>query len=109
MSLLKVSHPRSILIKSDSKKQTKNVVKIRSSLQTNKLLNITPGPMDQDLQLPSELFECRYVDEKADVKQIPNEYYFESDHEALRSNPDYLALLKTYAILQAKKIQVFQF
>ena len=45
------------------------------------------------------------IEEKSNIKEIPGEYYFESDHEALRNNPDYLSLMKTYALLQAKKIQ----
>lgn len=35
-------------------------------------------------------------------------FYFESDHLALRDNPDYNAVLKTLAILQAQKIQALQ-
>merc|ERR1711976_475838 len=55
--------------------------------------------------MPSELFSCDYIQEKSEVKEVPGEYFFESDHEALRNNPDYLTLMKTYALLQAKKIQ----
>ena len=33
------------------------------------------------------------------------EFYFETDHDALRGNPDYLAVLKTLAILEAQKVQ----
>lgn len=33
------------------------------------------------------------------------EFYFETDHEALRGNPDYLAVLKSLAILEAQKVQ----
>lgn len=35
-----------------------------------------------------------------------NEFYFESDHLALRGDPDYSAVLRTIAILQAQRIQV---
>ena len=34
-----------------------------------------------------------------------NEFHFETDHDALRGNPDYLSVLKTLAILEAQKIQ----
>lgn len=33
------------------------------------------------------------------------EFYFESDHLALRDNPDYLAIMKTIVILSAQKVQ----
>ena len=33
------------------------------------------------------------------------EFYFESDHLALRDNPDYLAIMKTLVILSAQKVQ----
>ena len=33
------------------------------------------------------------------------EFYFETDHDALRGNPDYLTVLKTLAILEAQKVQ----
>ena len=33
------------------------------------------------------------------------EFSYETDHEALRGNRDYLAVLKTLAVLQAQKIQ----
>merc|ERR1712212_1266837 len=62
-------------------------------------------PFDDDLQMPSELFDCSFAQDKDEIKEIPGEFYFESDHEALRGNPDYSKLLKAYAVLQAKKIQ----
>lgn len=39
------------------------------------------------------------------VSATRNEFYFETDHDALRGNPDYLAVLKTLAVLQAQKVQ----
>ena len=56
--------------------------------------------------MPSEIFDCNFLEDKDEVKEIPGEFYFETDHEALRGNPDYHKLLKIYAVLQAKKIQV---
>ena len=61
----------------------------------------------------SEQFGCNYEkDLKTDLVRNTdkfggqrNEFYFETDHEALRGNPDYLAVLKTMAILQSQKIQ----
>jgi len=37
-----------------------------------------------------------------------DEFYFESDHLALKGNKDYLALLKVLAILQAQRIKVLE-
>jgi len=34
-----------------------------------------------------------------------SEFYFETDHDALRGNPDYLAVLQTLAVLEAQKVQ----
>ncbi len=64
--------------------------------------------LDTDLRMPSDLFDCSFEDNKDNVTDIPGEFYFESDHEALRGNADYHKLLKTYAVLQAKKIQAVQ-
>ena len=33
-------------------------------------------------------------------------YYFESDHVALKGNPDYQLMLRTVAVLEAQRIQV---
>ncbi|XP_067143822.1 ZZ-type zinc finger-containing protein 3 isoform X2 [Centruroides vittatus] len=52
--------------------------------------------------------------EKECTKQEENnfddigEYYFESDHLALKGNPDYHNMLKTVAILEAQRMQVIQ-
>ena len=62
---------------------------------------------DNDLKMPSELFDCNFETEK-NFPEVPSEFYFESDHEALRGNSDYHKLLKTYSVLQAKKIQAIQ-
>ena len=106
MSLLKVNNRRTILAKSECKKD-KNVVTIRSNQKSKQTVVevVAAKPMDEDLQMPSELFSCEYIEEQNEVKEIPDQYYFESDHEAIRSNPDYLALMRSYALLQAKKIQ----
>ena len=117
MSLLKVNNPRSILI--NSPKREKNITIKKTEVELRKkstvVIKVKNEPMeedskeekeeDTDLQMPSELFSCDFIEEKSNIKEIPGEYYFESDHEALRNNPDYLSLMKTYALLQAKKIQ----
>lgn len=41
-------------------------------------------------------------------EDLEEPFYFESDHLALRDNLDYTAVLKTFAILQAQKIQALQ-
>ncbi len=65
--------------------------------------------LDEDLKLPFELLDCNFKIEKDTNNSMttpPGEFYFESDHDALRSNSDYHALMRTLVILQAKKIQV---
>lgn len=44
----------------------------------------------------------------AEEDDSPDEFYFESDHLALKGNKDYLALLKTLAILQAQRTRALQ-
>ena len=39
------------------------------------------------------------------VGENRNEFYFETDHDALRGNPDYSLVLKTMAILESQKAQ----
>ena len=58
----------------------------------------------------SEILGCSYSPSPSDSKkdEALSEFTFETDHEALRNNPDYLALLKTFAILQAQKVQAVQ-
>ena len=88
----------------------KNVpLKIVSKNKEEERKNVKTEPsfqIDDDLQMPSEIFDCNFLEDKDEVKEIPGEFYFETDHEALRGNPDYHKLLKIYAVLQAKKIQV---
>ena len=88
----------------------KNVpLKIVSKNKEEERINVITEPsfqIDDDLQMPSEIFDCNFLEDKDEVKEIPGEFYFETDHEALRGNPDYHKLLKIYAVLQAKKIQV---
>lgn len=131
-----MNNPRSLLIKTENTEPLKKVVTIRNNKNENKKIIIDivnpPSPQkvvknvpkkdmnkviikeepivskDEDLQMPSDLFDCNYVDEKDKVTEVPCEYYFETDHEALRGNADYHKVLKTYSILQAKKIQVIR-
>ena len=84
-----------------SKFLSKNITEEITSIKVE-----PPPDIDDDLQMPSEVFDCNFVQEKNEIKEIPGEFYFETDHEALRGNPDYHKLLRTYAVLQAKKIQV---
>ena len=61
----------------------------------------------------SKKLGCNYEEDlkndlRSNTDQIggtKNEFYFETDHEALRGNPDYLCVLKTMAILEAQKVQ----
>lgn len=68
----------------------------------------TPGPSTAAAERPpSDILGCAYVPESADppVRVGPPEFTFETDHEALRGNPDYRALLQTLSRLQAQKRQ----
>lgn len=38
----------------------------------------------------------------------PSEFYFESDHLALKGNKDYTTLLKTIVILEAQRVQAIE-
>ena len=60
--------------------------------------------------LPSSILSCDYSatgdppkHESVGVGDAP--FAFETDHEALRSNADYAALLRAMAALQAQKVQ----
>jgi hypothetical protein len=125
MSLLKVNNPRSVLIKAEKgEKDKKNSIVsiVNGSNGLNKIVIdvVKPQPQpkiikievaeDSDLQMPSEFFDCNFFEEKNGVNlNPPGEFYFETDHEALRGNADYQILLRTLAVLQAKKIQVINF
>lgn len=68
-----------------------------------------------DPELPSQLFECPYPEEVQQLEALPSpevgsgqDFYFETDHEALRANPDYLALLQTFSVLQAQKMKAIR-
>ena len=64
---------------------------------------------ESDDHLPSSIFSCDYPangdakHESVGVGEAP--FAFETDHEALRSNADYAALLRAMAALQAQKVQ----
>lgn len=127
MSLLKVNNPRSLLRKAEQEKSPK-IVTIRSNDINKKIvIDVVKPPQtqtsstnkknnppvvkeeqnpDEDLKMPSELFDCNFTQEKVELKNVSSEFYFETDHEALRGNSDYHKLMKTYALLQAKKVQV---
>lgn len=47
-------------------------------------------------------------DRDAEVNSEDNEFYFESDHVALKGNKDYMALLKTIVILEAQRTQAIK-
>lgn len=56
-------------------------------------------------QSETSLFSSKGDD--SDTGDEENEtYYFESDHVALKGNPDYHAMLQVIAILEAQRIQV---
>lgn len=45
-------------------------------------------------------------EEHCDSDRDGEEFYFESDHLALRGNTDYTSVLRTIAVLQSQRIQV---
>lgn len=56
--------------------------------------------------LPSEIGCCDFSNsETRENPAVMDEFYFESDHLALKGNQDYLALLKTLSVLEAQKVQ----
>lgn len=61
-------------------------------------------------QLDPSCFEDDPIDGDDDHQSASDpendDFYFESDHLALRGNPDYTAVLRTIAILQTQRIQV---
>ena len=59
---------------------------------------------DDSDQFPSSILSCDYPSNDDSVGDAP--FAFETDHEALRGNADYTALLRTMAALQAQKKQV---
>lgn len=48
---------------------------------------------------------ARYLEENSDNT---TEFYFESDHLALKGNGDYLNLLKTIAVLESQRTKAIQ-
>ena len=54
--------------------------------------------------LPSSILSCDYS-ATGDSSVADEPFAFETDHEALRSNADYAALLRAMAALQAQKMQ----
>lgn len=67
-----------------------------SSKQGFKQLGITPENQ--------QIFEDVQVENDEDI----DTYYFESDHLALKGNPDYQALLKSIVLLEAQRIQAIK-
>ena len=61
----------------------------------------TPSPSDAD----EEGREERALACGLDAAGGDEDFYFESDHLALKANKDYLRLLKTLALLEAQKVQ----
>lgn len=68
-------------------------------------LQVTFVVMDIDLEEPTTSTQLMSIDrDQKDVEDIDT-YFFESDHVALKGNPDYHALLRTIALLEAQRIQ----
>lgn len=62
--------------------------------------------LEDDLILPSQIGDCKFsCSEDRDRSEVNDEFYFESDHLALKGNQDYLTLLKTLSVLEAQKVQ----
>jgi hypothetical protein len=47
-------------------------------------------------------------EKRQDDSDNTGEFYFESDHVALKGNVDYLNLLKTIAVLEAQSVKAIQ-
>ena len=59
---------------------------------------------------PSQVLGCRFSASQGrdETDEDVGEFYFESDHLALKGNPDYLALLRTLAVLEGQKVAAVQ-
>ena len=62
------------------------------------------------VQQPSQVLGCRFSTSQGrdEADEDVGEFYFESDHLALKGNPDYLALLRTLAVLEGQKVAAVQ-
>merc|ERR1719445_2477898 len=59
--------------------------------------------------MPSSVLGCNFSNPVCrDKVDDISEFYFESDHLALKENKDYHALLRTLVILESQKIQSIQ-
>ena len=67
----------------------------------------TNGTEDENADVNVSLnFGCNYANELRNGENPDRpEFSYETDHEALRGNKDYLAAMRTLAVLQAQKIQ----
>ena len=102
-------------IMEEEKRQLKNILDVKQTSQVHDKCDHTKDDDDNDMPniKISSIMGCNYQkDLKNDlvtntdkIGAARSEFYFETDHEALRGNPDYLAVLRTLAILEAQKIQ----
>jgi len=61
--------------------------------------------LDDGVILPSQVGDCKFsCSQDREKPQVCQQFYFESDHLALKGNPDYLLLLKTLSVLEAQKV-----
>lgn len=68
-------------------------------------LDHTEDSLPAASQLDTSLFSMEENDSDTGDEEKET-YYFESDHVALKGNPDYHAMLRTIALLEAQRIQV---
>lgn len=61
---------------------------------------------EQTPEIPSGTDERADDEADYDSDNECKEFFFESDHLALRGNPDYTSVLRTIAILQTQRIQI---
>jgi hypothetical protein len=67
--------------------------------------NTNVDALSENLPNTSASQNAKYEDENSD--DTP-EFYFESDHLALKGNGDYLNLLKTIAVLESQRAKAIQ-
>ena len=66
-------------------------------------------PKHDSTEMPSSVLGCSFSNPVCrDKVDDISEFYFESDHLALKENKDYHALLRTLVILESQKIQSIQ-
>jgi len=80
---------------------TKSADEVLQAESQPSIILATENSEDKELDSEDELFD-------SGEKNYLNQFAFESDHLAIKNNPDYHALLKTLAVLEAQQVQAIK-